>query len=81
MKKQNTYSGKFKLKVVLEALQANQPISAIASKYQITPKNIHNWKKYFIPKSCKRHHEYFEHDLKVLEKNYFPQPIHPQIGL
>jgi SAM-dependent methyltransferase len=32
-----------------------------------------NWKKYFIPKSCKRHHEYFEHDLKVLEKNYFPQ--------
>lgn len=48
MKKQKTYSNQYKLKVVLEALQEDQSISAIASKYQITPKNIHNWKKHFL---------------------------------
>ena len=45
MTKHKTYSGSYKLKVVLEVLTQEQPISAIASKYQITPKNIHNWKK------------------------------------
>ena len=35
MKKQNIYSGKFKLKVVLEALQENQAISAIAQGKRI----------------------------------------------
>ena len=48
MTKHKTYSGSYKLKVVLEVLTQEQPISAIASKYQITPKNIHNWKKQFL---------------------------------
>ena len=47
MRKIKSYSNAYKLKVVLEALQEDQSIAQIASKYDITSKNIHNWKKHF----------------------------------
>lgn len=46
--KRKIYSAEFKTKVVLEALRNDQTISEISVKYNITPKNIHNWKVLFL---------------------------------
>ena len=51
VKRYKTYSSKYKLKVVLEALKEEFPINVIASKYQTSSKNIYNWKKEFLSKA------------------------------
>ena len=43
--KRKTYSAEFKAKVVLEVLEAEQTINEIASKYELLPANVKNWKK------------------------------------
>jgi putative transposase len=47
-KKRTTYTTEFKTKVVLELLKGERVISDIASEYNITPKNIQNWKAIFL---------------------------------
>jgi len=47
-KKRRVYSAAFKSKLVLEVLKNEQPLSAIASAHNITPKNLQNWKKTFL---------------------------------
>ena len=46
--KKRSYSAQFKTKVVLEALREDRTISELSVKYNITPKNIHNWKSTFL---------------------------------
>jgi len=46
--KRKTYSAEFKAKVVLEVLEAEQTINEIASKYELLPANVKNWKKIFL---------------------------------
>ena len=46
--KKRSYSAQFKIKVVLEALREDKTISELSVKYNITPKNIHNWKSTFL---------------------------------
>ena len=46
--KRKTYSADFKAKLVLEVLDGTQTINEIASKYEILPKNLQNWKKQFM---------------------------------
>jgi putative transposase len=46
--KRKTYSADFKAKVVLEILEAEQTINEIASKYELLPANVKNWKKMFL---------------------------------
>ena len=46
--KRKTYSANFKAKVVLEVLEAEQTINEIASKYELLPANVKNWKKMFL---------------------------------
>lgn len=46
--KRKTYTAEFKTKVVLEALRNDQTISQLSVKYNVTPKNIHNWKTSFL---------------------------------
>jgi len=46
--KRKTYSAEFKAKVVLEVLEGEQTISEIASKYELLPANVKNWKKMFL---------------------------------
>jgi putative transposase len=46
--KRKTYSADFKAKVVLEVLEAEQTINEIASKYELLPTNVKNWKKMFL---------------------------------
>jgi len=47
-RKRKVYSAAFKSKLVLEVLKNEQPLSAIASAHNITPKNLQNWKKTFL---------------------------------
>ena len=46
--KKRSYSAQFKTKVVLEVLREDKTISELSVKYNITPKNIHNWKSTFL---------------------------------
>ncbi len=46
--KRKTYSADFKAKLVLEVLEGEKTINEIASKYEILPANLKNWKKQFL---------------------------------
>jgi putative transposase len=46
--KRKTYSAEFKAKVVLEVLEGEQTLNQIASKYELLPANVKNWKKIFL---------------------------------
>ena len=46
--KRKTYSAEFKAKVVLEILEGEMTLNQIASKYELLPSNVKNWKKIFL---------------------------------
>ena len=46
-----TYTPAFKSKVVLEVLQGESELSAIASKYDLNPNMVRTWKKEFLDKA------------------------------
>ncbi len=47
-KKRTKYTSAFKTKLVLELLQNESTIVQIASKHNILPQNLQNWKKTFL---------------------------------
>lgn len=47
-RRRKSYSAEFKAKLVLEVLEGNKTLNEIASEYEITPKNLQNWKKQFL---------------------------------
>jgi putative transposase len=47
-RKRKTYSADFKSKIVLEVLEGEKTLNEIATKYDLLPKNIQNWKKQFL---------------------------------
>ena len=47
-RKMTKYTTEFKTKIVLEVLKGEKTLNEIASKYNIIPKNIMNWKKIFM---------------------------------
>lgn len=73
--KRTTYKTEFKTKLVLEALKNEQTITEIASKYNITPKNIRNWQKTFLENAemamepAKAVKEYKEEIVELQAKN------------
>jgi len=46
--KRKTYSADFKSKLVLKVLEGGQTLNEVASKYEILPVNLKNWKKQFL---------------------------------
>ena len=46
--KRKSYSANFKAKLVLEALEGEKTINEIASKYEVLPISLKNWKKQFL---------------------------------
>jgi putative transposase len=46
--KRTVYSTDFKTKVVLDVLKNEQTLGELATKHNVTPKNIQNWKKIFL---------------------------------
>lgn len=51
MKKRNSYSGKFKSKVALAAIENNKTIAELSSEYSIHSNLIRAWKKQLIAHS------------------------------
>ena len=47
-KKRANYSAEFKTRVVLEVMKNERSLGEIASSYNVSPKNIQNWKKTFL---------------------------------
>ena len=47
-RKRKTYTANFKSKIVLEILEGEKTLNEIASKYELLPKNIQNWKRQFL---------------------------------
>ncbi len=47
-RKRQVYNANYKAKVVLELLESGLTLNEIASKYELLPKNILNWKKQFL---------------------------------
>jgi len=46
--KRKVYSAGFKAKLVLEVLHGEKTINEIASKYEVLPISVRNWKKQFL---------------------------------
>lgn len=51
-KKRLTYTADFKAKVIIELLESDMTVNELASKYDLLPKNIHNWKQQFLSNAC-----------------------------
>ena len=51
-KKRITYTADFKAKVIIELLESDMTVNELASKYDLLPKNIHNWKQQFLSNAC-----------------------------
>lgn len=51
MEKRNHYTSEFKAKVVLELLREEATLAQVASKYQLNPKMISQWKNEFVKKA------------------------------
>ena len=47
-KKRKVYNAEFKAKLVLEVLEGIDTVNQIASKYEVQPLNLRNWKKQFL---------------------------------
>jgi transposase-like protein len=47
-KKRTKYTSAFKTKLVLELLQNKSTLVQVASKHNILPQNLQNWKKTFL---------------------------------
>ena len=43
--KRKTFSADFKAKLVLEVLEGEKTVNEIASKYEVLPKSLKDWKK------------------------------------
>jgi len=74
-KKRTNYSSAFKTKLVLELLQNEDTLAEIASKHNILPQNLVNWKKTFLANAeiamepSKAVKEYKEELIKSQEQN------------
>jgi len=74
-KKRTNYSSAFKTKLVLELLQNESTLAEIASKHNILPQNLVNWKKTFLANAeiamepSKVVKEYKEELIKSQEQN------------
>ncbi len=47
-KKKRNFTAEFKAKVVLELLEEGKTVNEIASKYDLLPKSLQQWKKQFL---------------------------------
>ncbi|HHD79239.1 MAG TPA: IS3 family transposase [Epsilonproteobacteria bacterium] len=47
-RKRKSYSADFKAKLVLELLEGEKTLNEIASKYEVLPKSLQDWKKQFL---------------------------------
>jgi transposase-like protein len=53
MRTRRRFSGEFKAKVALEAIQGHQTVAELATKYEIHPTQIAAWKREAVEKLAK----------------------------
>jgi transposase-like protein len=58
------FTAEFKAKVVLEILKGDKTLNEIASKYDLLPKSLQQWKKQFLENSV------LAFDKSVVVKDY-----------
>ena len=51
MEKRNRYTAEFKAKVVLELLSEEATLNQVATKYQLNPQMLSQWKSDFVKKA------------------------------
>ena len=51
IQKRKTYDGAFKATVVLEYMGRNSDLTELATKYQLHPNQIKNWKSLFLKRA------------------------------
>ena len=52
MKGKRKFSPEFKAKVALEAIKARKTLNELSKEYELTPKQISEWKKEFLAKAA-----------------------------
>jgi len=47
-KKRRSFSAEFKAKIILEMIEDDKTVNEIASKYDLLPRSVQQWKKQFL---------------------------------
>jgi putative transposase len=82
-KKIRRYTPEFKSRVALEAIKGDKTLAEIASEYEITVKNIQNWKKIFLENSetvFKQAQREKQHKEELKEKEKMIDELYKEVG-
>ena len=74
------FTSEFKKKVVLEALKERNTIQELATKYEIHPQQITDWKRHFLDNSEAAFGRPGSEDGKVGEQEKLIDQLYAQIG-
>lgn len=74
------FTSEFKKKVVLEALKERNTIQELATKYEIHPQQITDWKRHFLDNSEAAFGRSGSEDGKVGEQEKLIDQLYAQIG-
>lgn len=79
-KKRRKFSKEFKAKVALEAIKEQETISQIASRYEVHPNQVTNWKKELLEGAVDVFSGKRETDISEAEKEKLTTPLYEEIG-
>ena len=74
------FTSEFKKKVVLEALKERNTIQELATKYEIHPQQITDWKRHFLDNSEAAFGRPGSEDGKTVEQEKLIDQLYAQIG-
>lgn len=74
------FTPEFKKKVVLEALKERNTIQELASKFEVHPQQITDWKKHFMDNSGVAFERAGSEDGKSIESEKLIEQLYAQIG-
>ncbi len=83
MKKHKRHTDEEKTKIILEVLREDQTINEIASKYEVHPKSIQDWKKQFLANASyamNPNKSLKEYEAKIKERDKEVDELHRQLG-
>ena len=74
------FSAEFKTKVVLEVLKERNTAEEIASKYELHPNQIYQWKKEFLSKAASIFASGATSEMDQKQQEKFVEKLYAQIG-
>jgi len=75
-----SYSAKFKAKVALEAIKEEKTLNELSSLYEVSPKVISSWKKYFLEHMEELFNKSTKNKSKNKEDKISSDDLYKQIG-